>query len=286
MAMKKINLIWQTFEGDQTNFELEYIEGVLFSEIDHDKFFDGGSFSTVLDNSVIIYSSLRGNVSQEFLNYLNSFVQKGFTFYLLHLSNERPDDPCKYYSLANHVFRSYYSPDMERDNVTFIPLGFKSGFLNKSREVNSCESKTISASFIGQPKSDRGELIEVLEKIELSFVHKTNSWNCSTSLSQDECIEIYKKSKYAPCPMGWVHPDSFRIMESLEWGCVPIIKKHNGVDYFQNIFPEHPIPVVSSWGEIPGIINSEDYCFLRQKVHEWYLRYIEDLKQRIKNKIK
>lgn len=283
--MGKINLIWQTSEGDQTNFELEYITEVLFSEIDHDKFFDGGSFRTVIDNSVIIYSSIRGYVSQEFLDYLNSFVQQGFTFYLLHLSNERPEDPCKHYSLAKHVFRSYYSSEMERENVTFIPLGFKSGFLNKTKEIDSCDSKSISASFIGQPKSDRGELIDVLEKIESSFVHKTNSWNCSTSLTQEECIDIYKKSKYAPCPMGWIHPDSFRISESLEWGCVPIIKKHNGEDYFQSIFPDHPMPVVNSWTEVPRIIESEDYCSLREKVHKWYLGYIEDLKQKIKNKL-
>jgi hypothetical protein len=85
--------------------------------------------------------------------------------------------------------------------------------------------------------------------------------------------------------MGWIHPDSFRISESLEWGCVPIIKKYNGKDYFQNIFPDHPMPVVDSWGEISNILDSEDYCSLRGKVHKWYLRYIEDLKQRIKNKL-
>lgn len=282
--MEKINLIWQTTEGDQTSFELEYITKVLFSKVNHERIFDDGSLKTVLNNSVIIYSSIRGYVSQEFLSYLNQFVEKNYTFYLLHLSNERPEDPCKHYSLAKHVFRNYYSPEMEKENVTFIPLGFKSGFLNKDKEVLECSEKSISVCFIGQPKSDRNELIQVLEKIDSSFVHKTNSWNCPTSLSPQECIEIYKKSKYAPCPMGWIHPDSFRISESLEWGCVPIIKRHNGEDYFQHIFPGHPMPVVSSWEEVELVVK-EEYCSLRNKVQEWYLRYIEDLKEKIKNKL-
>ena len=204
-------------------------------------------------------------------------------FYLLHLSNERPEDPCNYYSLAKHVFRSYYAPEMAKENVTFIPLGFKSGYLNRYKKFTDCDRKDISACFIGHPKSDRNELIQVLDGVNSSFVHKTNAWNCPTSLSSEQCSEIYKRSKYAPCPMGWIHPDSFRISESLEWGCVPIIKRHNGMDYFQNIFPGHPMPVVSSWAEIPSVIEKEDYCSLRDKVQGWYIGYIEDLKQKIKN---
>ena len=283
--MGNLNLIWQTNAGDQTSFELEYITEVLFSGVLIDKHFDNGSLQTVLDNSVIIYSSMRGYVTPEFMSYLNSYKEKGFTFYLLHLSNERPEDPCNYYSLAKHVFRSYYAPEMAKENVTFFPLGFKSGYLNREKSLSDCDKKDISACFIGHPKSDRNELIQVLEGIDSTFVHKTNAWNCPTSLSSDECIEIYKRSRYAPCPMGWIHPDSFRISESLEWGCVPIIKRHNGLDYFQNIFPGHPMPVVSSWSEIPKIIESSDYCSLRDRTQEWYLGYIEDLKQKIKNKL-
>ena len=43
------------------------------------------------------------------------------------------------------------------------------------------------------------------------------------------------------------------------------------------------MPVVSSWAEIPSVIEKEGYCSLRDKVQEWYIGYIEDLKQKIKN---
>jgi hypothetical protein len=51
-----INLIWQTFNGDQTNFEFEYTTEVLFKNFEQNRVFDDGKLSTVLDNSVIIYS--------------------------------------------------------------------------------------------------------------------------------------------------------------------------------------------------------------------------------------
>ena len=52
-----INLIWQTFNGDQTNFEFEYTTEVLFKNFEQNRVFDDSKLSTVLDNSVIIYSN-------------------------------------------------------------------------------------------------------------------------------------------------------------------------------------------------------------------------------------
>ena len=43
---KPLNLIWQTFNGDQTNFEFEYTTEVLFKNIEHNKIFDDGQLST------------------------------------------------------------------------------------------------------------------------------------------------------------------------------------------------------------------------------------------------
>jgi hypothetical protein len=52
-----INLIWQTKDGDETQFEYQYITEYVFKDIQYNKYFDNKSYSTVLDNSVIIYSS-------------------------------------------------------------------------------------------------------------------------------------------------------------------------------------------------------------------------------------
>jgi hypothetical protein len=280
-----LNLIWQTFNGDQTTFEFEYTTEFLFKDIEQNRIFDDGKLSTVLDNSVIIYSNNSNNISDDFNNYLNKFVELGYIFYLLHFSNENLSHNCDYYSKAKNVFRNYYDSNITAENVTFIPLGVKSGFLNKNE--NSSKTKEYEFAFIGQPKSDRQELLSVIENMENVFIHKTNSWNCSTSLTQDECISIYGKTKFVPCPMGWVHPDSFRLMECLESGSIPILKNYNNLEYFTKVWGDSPIPVVNSWSEIVSYynMNIDDYNDLYNRVFDWYSNFKLYLSNNINNKI-
>lgn len=280
-----INLIWQTFNGDQTNFEFEYTTEVLFKNFEQNRVFDDGKLLTVLDNSVIIYSNNSNTISDDFNNYLNKFVELGYTFYLLHFSNENLSHNCDYYSKAKTVFRNYYDSNITAENVIFIPLGVKSGFINKNEKWSKI--KEYEFVFIGQPKSDRQELLSVMESMENVFIHKTNSWNCSTSLTQDECISIYNKTKFVPCPMGWVHPDSFRLMECLESGSIPILKNYNNLEYFTKVWGDSPLPVVNSWDEITNYykMNEEDFLKLKTLVFNWYKEFKIQLTLKVKNNL-
>lgn len=280
-----MNLIWQTRNGDETTFEFEYITEVLFKDIKHSRIFDNNQLTQVLDNSVIIYSNNSNNISEEFSNYLNKFMHLGYTFHLLHLSNENLKHNFHYYSKAKHVLRSYYDPNITSKNVTFLPLGVKSGFINKTK--NLLGTKEYEFTFIGQPKSDRQELLSVMETMENVFIHKTNSWNCSTSLTQDECISIYNKTKFTPCPMGSVHPDSFRLMESLESGSIPILKNYNNLEYFTKVWGESPVPVLNSWDELKMYynMNTDDYNELYNKVFNWYSEFKSQLTLTIRNSL-
>jgi len=282
--MNKINLIWQTFNGDQTIFEFEYVTEVLFKNFEQNRIFDDGKLSTFLDNSVIIYSNDSNNISEEFKNYLNKFVERDYKFYLLHFSNEKLFHNCEYYSKAKHVFRNYYSPNINYDNVTFIPLGVKSGFLNYKNNINST-IKEYEFAFIGQPKSDRQELLSVMEQMDNVYIHKTNSWNCPTSLNQNECVLIYNKTKFVPCPMGWIHPDSFRIMECLESGSIPILKNYNNLEYFNKVWGDSPLPIVNSWNEIKKyyMMDDEKYYQLQNELIKWYFTFKIKLSNNIYN---
>lgn len=282
----EVDLIWQTLPGEQTQFELEYITELLFKKFSIKKHFDNKTYKTVINNAVIIYSNDSAEVLPEFLHYLNKFIRRGFRFYLVHLSNENLKHNYWYYKKAAYVFRNYYDPLIKADNVLYIPLGLKSGYLNKDGIQPDCDSRDIDVAFIGHPKSDRFELIEAMEKCDSHYLHKTNAWNCATALTTAECIEIYKKTKYAPAPMGNVHPDSFRLCETLEWGCIPIVKKINGQDYFKNVFGDHPFKVVDNWSEINGIIAEKNHCADHEIVRQWYHAFKENLQETILGIIK
>lgn len=281
--MENINLIWQTKEGDQTNFEYEYITEILFKNFKQTKFFDDAKLNIILDNSVIIYSNDSDNISEEFEKYLNKFLEKKYKFYLLHLSNENLGYNYDYYTKANHVFRCYFNKHINANNVTFIPLGIKSGFLSNNQDK---KNKEYNFSFIGQPKSDRYELIDIISKLN-GYIYTTNEWNCLTALSQIDCKEIYQKTKFAPCPMGWINPDSYRIMESLENGSIPILKRYDNLEYFEKIWGDSPIPIVDEWEEIYKLndISDDEYELLYTSVMNWYYNLKENLSKKIENNI-
>lgn len=282
--MSELNLIWQTTEGEQTSFELEYISQLLFKDIPHIKHFDNKKYSLVLNNAIIIYSNNHRGPSFDFINYLNKFKKNNFKFYLWHLSNESLLHNCDYYNLASHVFRNYYYPDLEQNHmITYLPLGFKSGYLNETAQFPLTE-KTISFTFIGQPKSDRIELIQELQRFNNSYIHTTNAWNCNTALSQEECKLIYQKSRFVPCPKGWINPDSFRIMETLESGSIPILKEYENLNYFEKPWEEKtPIPIIKEWTELSKFseLTDDEYQKLHKAVFDWYERFRAALKDRI-----
>lgn len=269
-----MNFIWQTLNGNQTDFEYEYITEMLFKNHINNKFFDNGNLSTILNNSVIIYSNNHNEISQDFENYLNEFISRGYKFFLLHLSNENLSHNNHYYQKAEKVFRNYYDPNIKQKNVFYIPLGFKSGFYNQDFNLESLKNKKYDFSFIGQIKSDREVLYNNLLS-ENSFIHLTQNWNCSTSLSPPEVIDLYKKTKFTPCPMGWSHPDSFRIMESLEWGAIPIIKRYSNSDYHTKVWGETPIPIIEEWNEICKFskMSEDQYNKMYNEVFKWYIDF-------------
>jgi hypothetical protein len=88
--------------------------------------------------------------------------------------------------------------------------------------------------------------------------------------------------------MGWVHPDSFRLMECLESASIPILKNYNNLEYFTKVWGNSPIPVVNSWDEIVNYYNmdSNKYNELYENVFNWYSNFKLYLSNNCLNKIK
>lgn len=65
------------------------------------------------------------------------------------------------------------------------------------------------------------------------------------------------RSRLVPCPSGPVHPETFRLYEALENGCVPIADaKTPGAEWgawWRDRYPTRPFPLVSEWAELPDI---------------------------------
>jgi hypothetical protein len=284
------NIIWQTTAGDYTNFELQYLQEYLFKHIEYTPIFDQNRCEVFLDNSLIVYSSDEPELQQNLKNYLRKYDELGYTYYLLHLSNERLNHNFEYYKRAKHVFRGYYDPRIELNNVSTIPIGFKSGFLNTTGETTTVYDKEYIWTFIGQIAMKRGreEMYNVLKQIEPNYTHVTHTWNCQTALTVNHSIEIYKKSIFTPVPPGWVNPDSFRINEVLEWGCIPVFVLHNGQDYFKNVYGEHPFLSADTWDDVYTKIielcnDFDELEKYRLEIQNFYCIFKSNLQNKIKD---
>jgi len=282
------NVIWQTTAGLNTEFELQYIKDYLLKDIEYNAVFDYSKYLTILNNSLIVFSNDSPQIPNEFRQYLKKYDNLGYNYWLLHLSNEKRAHKhnFNYYKNANHVFRAYYDPRILLKNLTTIPIGFKSGFLNTENCLPSVFERTYVWTFIGQLKSDRQQMYNALVSITPQYTTVTNQWNAPEH-SVNQIIEVYKKTIFIPCPMGSSNPDSFRINEALEWGCIPIVKKFNNEDYFKYVYGKHPFIIVDSWPEANAIIKNmlTDMPKLeafRQQIWAWYKNYKQTLQSRIK----
>ena len=140
----------------------------------------------------------------------------------------------KIYTLAhtNYLFlRSYFDPFSNNKNIFTIPVGYQNGFENNTEfNVQKKVKRKFLWSFFGQIYSTRENMINELENIKPNYLHRTSSFMSSDIVSPEEVKAAYENSIFSPCPYGYLNPDSFRIMESLESGCIPIVKKFLFID--------------------------------------------------------
>tara|TARA_A100001015_G_scaffold273722_1_gene329461 strand:- start:5207 stop:6244 length:1038 start_codon:yes stop_codon:yes gene_type:complete len=270
----------------QNKFENEYIENLIIPKdenivkVNPTQFFELDKNKINKSKILILYSPS----STEIYNEIDSFLKKIKRPYsIIHLSDETLEGENEHYNGADFVLRSYFDPRIKKKDCFTIPLGFQSGYLNKNISQLTNNRKYLW-SFFGQIYSTRENMINNIIPLTPNYLHKTSGFMSYDALEAEKIIEVYKETTFAPCPFGFVNPDSFRIMEVLEFGCIPIVKKFNNIDYYKYVFGDHPFIVVKDWKEAPGIINNlileKDLLEKKQlEVSEWYSNFKNDLSQ-------
>jgi len=84
-------------------------------------------------------------------------------------------------------------------------------------------------------------------------------------------------AKVAPCPAGPQTPDTFRLFEALEAGCIPIVESP---EYWQTLFgDEHPLPVLRSWTDIDQAIDElvREWPANANRIFAWWQHHKREL---------
>lgn len=98
-------------------------------------------------------------------------------------------------------------------------------------------------------------------------------------IEQKEYFAKLSQAKVAPCPSGPKTPDTFRLFEALELGCIPIADTQTPDEewkgFWEWLFDEPvPFPTIENWESLPGYIEDcvSQYPVLNNKIQAWWLR--------------
>jgi len=251
-----MEIITQTAPGLQTTFEQDYIYNFLLA----------GAGEIKSDGKIVVYSSDRREKRP-------SDVKHGDV--IIHLSNEHLKYDYSFLDRSNTVLRSYYHPFLWKKRCYAIPLGWQTGFGNQDGNVG--EHNQYIWCFIGQMKGYRKPMYEAFKDINSGYASFAMKWN-SGKLSEEEVKQIYLNSAFALVPFGDVHADTMRIMEVLEWGCIPVVVEFLRSDYYRYIYGDHPFVLAKNWEDarrkVLALWDDKDALAKRQKaVAEWYHRF-------------
>ena len=268
-----IDYKWGIYHKKNSNIWIyEILQKIKYNIIDNEENLKKGDILIIVDSNpekkIVLYNKLKLICSK---------------ILLFHLGDETGSyDLSQVYNKCNYVLRTFCSNKYFKDNhVKCIPIGYKSGI--KDIKKNNRKYKW---TFTGTPhKSSRHDLLFQLADIKPFFCHKTEKFDTKI-ISVEEMSEVLSSTEFIPCPNGFFHPETYRLYEALECGCIPIVE--NAYKYYDRLFPDNPFIKVGKWGDAKSVIKGWKKDQVKNKQEEckrWWVNYKIYLQEMIKNKI-
>ena len=265
---------WGLYHKDYSDkWIYEILNKIEFEVIQSEKDLESEDILIIVDSSI--------EKKEELYTKLELICSKMF---LIHLGDESGAyDSSLIYNKFNYVWRAFCSNRyFNNKKVSCLPIGYKSGTLFKKEIVE----RKYKWAFLGTPhKSSRHDLLFQLSDIEPSFFHKTKKFN-EKIIDVSEMSGILTSTEFIPCPNGFVHPETYRLYEALECGCIPIVE--NAYKYYDRLFPNNPFIKIDRWIEAKPVIREWGDDQIKQKREEcrtWWSQYKNQLQEFIINKI-
>ena len=257
-------------------WEEEYIKNFLFQNFQINKFDDYEKFKQAQEeNKIFIYTNGQKKINISLLNELkNSSSDLIFT-----LSDDLYTNK-KYYNNFRIIFRNYFFPKLASNNVYTLPLGFGNVYVNSEKKFDFT-NKEYMWSFIGRGDDYRKSVIDKFIHIEPYILELNDKFLDIESRDINLQKEKISKSFFLLCP-GSYNPESFRIMEALELGTLPILISQFNSEYFKYIYGDHPLIIINKWSDISLKVTKliEDPELLKDKLletEEWYSKFKNNL---------
>lgn len=146
--------------------------------------------------------------------------------------------------------------------------------------------KTLDWAFMGQVTHVRRQMCaEQLRTMKNGYLLETAGfWQ---GLDRAEYYKTMASAKVIPCPSGPVNPDSFRVWEALEAGCVPIVDGMCPKFAYPNGYWKYvlrydpPFPIIYDWKSLPEVMEAvlAKWETAQSFTQAWWNIYKKDMKQ-------
>lgn len=166
-----------------------------------------------------------------------------------------------------------------------------SGYPPGMREYLSShpQQRELDWFFSGQvTHSRRVDCVDAIRNIPNGVLFESDGF--TKGFDQEEYWSLMSKARVAPCPGGPVSPDSFRLFEALEAGCVPLADGFSGKvadgdpSFWTTVLGDKlPFPIVQDWNQAPSQIAqiNDRWVDTSNKVGAWWMAYKRKLAFRL-----
>jgi hypothetical protein len=193
---------------------------------------------------------------------------------LIHVSDEYLSGGYRLYRHFDAVIRHGHTYLTKCPGIVIMPLGYAKGARNSNRPA---DCRPYLWSFTGQVKASRRDMINELSGLHPALVVQTPGLDDASGkrLTKAEYNAVLEDTIFSPSPMGNAVLETWRLYESLESGCIPLVERRLTMDYYTNLLGPNPIPVVHDWREARDYIRAAvaDKAFLLRlqgEIRRWW----------------
>lgn len=170
------------------------------------------------------------------------------------------------------------------------------GYRTKTREILASLGpgpRNKDFFFAGQVTHQRRrDCITAAEKLDGGTIITTQGFG-EEKIDQENYLGIMSQSKVALCPSGPESPDSFRVYEALESGCIPIVDAYatnnRSFGFWRYLFgADLPFPVILQWEDLPNLLPEllRGYPHNANRIFAWWQQHKRMLKYRLIDDVK
>jgi hypothetical protein len=239
------------------------------------------------DDSIHVISSNRSPLPT-YTDYFRECRAQCKHIVLVHLSDEWFSGGYEVYRYFDLVIRQNRTYLAEGNGILTIPLGYPQG-THIGGPVLSAVERRYAWSFTGEIKASRIAMASAFHGFEPQFLTRTDSISDAAGkrLSKAEFDAVLGNTVFAPCPMGNANLETWRLYESLEFGCIPLVEHRLTLDYFSDLFGPNPIPKFRNWSEArqyaERAFGDKQYLLRKQtELRDWWTAYKAKVRSQVR----